>query len=150
MAGEDAAVPGGPRDHEGEGPLVDQLAEVPVLDSELLVRGRVWDVRRDRFEFGGDVLTREYLDHTGAVAVVALDADDRVLLIQQYRHAIAHRDWEIPAGLMDAPGESGATSVACSQADTSAPRSPSRWAASARSSRPSSLGCRVRACSSAR
>src|SRR5690606_37182686 len=27
--------------------------------------------------------------------------------IQQYRHAIAHRDWEIPAGLMDAPGESG-------------------------------------------
>ncbi|QZY51242.1 NUDIX domain-containing protein [Leucobacter tenebrionis] len=107
MAGEDAAVPGGPRDHEGGAPLVDQLAEVPVLDSELLVRGRVWDVRRDRFEFGGDVLTREYLDHTGAVAVVALDADDRVLLIQQYRHAIAHRDWEIPAGLMDAPGESG-------------------------------------------
>jgi ADP-ribose pyrophosphatase len=80
---------------------------VPVLDSELLVRGRVWDVRRDRFEFGGEVLTRDYLDHTGAVAVVALDADDRILLIQQYRHAIAHRDWEIPAGLMDAPGESG-------------------------------------------
>lgn len=88
-------------------PLADAPAEVEVLDSELLVRGRVWDVRRDRFRFGDGELVRDYLDHPGAVAVLALDADDRVLLIQQYRHAIGHRDWEIPAGLMDMPGESG-------------------------------------------
>ncbi|QBE48517.1 NUDIX domain-containing protein [Leucobacter triazinivorans] len=87
--------------------LADARAEVRVLDSELLVRGRVWDVRRDRFEFGGSELVRDYLDHPGAVAVLAIDADDRVLLIRQYRHAIGHRDWEIPAGLMDAPGEPG-------------------------------------------
>lgn len=93
----------------GEQPemLADERAEVRVLDSELLVRGHVWDVRRDRFEFGGDELVRDYLDHTGAVAVLAIDDEERVLLIRQYRHAIAHRDWEIPAGLMDAPGESG-------------------------------------------
>ncbi len=90
-------------------PLADAPAEVEVLDSELLVRGHVWDVRRDRFRFGGGELVRDYLDHPGAVAVLALDAEDRVLLIQQYRHAIGHRDWEIPAGLMDVPGEPGLT-----------------------------------------
>lgn len=88
-------------------PLADAPAEVEVLDTELLVRGHVWDVRRDRFRFGDTELVRDYLDHPGAVAVLAIDADDRVLLIQQYRHAIGHRDWEIPAGLMDMPGESG-------------------------------------------
>ncbi len=87
--------------------LADEPAQVAVLESELLVRGHVWDVRRDRFQFGDTELVRDYLDHPGAVAVLALDADDRVLLIQQYRHAIAHRDWEIPAGLMDLPGEAG-------------------------------------------
>lgn len=88
-------------------PLEDSIAALPVRESELIARGHVWDVRRDRFDFGGEELTRDYLDHTGAVAVLALDAEDRVLLIKQYRHPIAHRDWEIPAGLMDAPGESG-------------------------------------------
>lgn len=85
--------------------------DVRVLDSELLVRGHVWDIRRDRFAFGDTELVRDYMDHPGAVAVLAIDADDRVLLIQQYRHPIAHRDWEIPAGLMDVPGESGLRSA---------------------------------------
>ncbi|WP_244301281.1 NUDIX domain-containing protein [Leucobacter insecticola] len=92
-------------------PLADDPAEVRILSSELLVRGHVWDVRRDSFEFGGGedcaVLSRDYIDHTGAVAVLAIDEQGRVLLVQQYRHPVAHRDWEIPAGLMDAPGESG-------------------------------------------
>ena len=90
-------------------PLADAPAAVEVLESELLVRGRVWDVRRDRFRFGDGELVRDYLDHPGAVAVLALDEHERVLLVQQYRHAIGHRDWEIPAGLMDLPGESGLT-----------------------------------------
>lgn len=87
--------------------LADLPAHVRVLESELVARGRVWDVRRDRFEFGGAELVRDYVDHTGAVAVLALDDDGRVLLLKQYRHPIARRDVEIPAGLMDAPGESG-------------------------------------------
>lgn len=78
-----------------------------MLESELIVRGAVWDVRRDRFVFGDTELVRDYIDHTGAVAVLALDDAGRVLLMRQYRHPIAHRDIEIPAGLMDAPGESG-------------------------------------------
>lgn len=85
-------------------------SDVTVHESALLARGAVWDVRRDRFTLhgapGSPELVRDYVDHTGAVAVLALDDDGRVLLIQQYRHPIGVRDWEIPAGLMDVAGES--------------------------------------------
>src|SRR5690606_10738211 len=60
-----------------------------------------WNVRRDVFRLDGHEVTREYVDHTGAVAVLAMDDRDRVLLIQQYRHPIRMRDWELPAGLLD-------------------------------------------------
>lgn len=88
--------------------FADQPAdEVRVLASTELVGGRVWDIRRDRFAFGDEELVRDYMDHPGAVAVLALDDDDRALMFRQYRHPIAHRDWELPAGLMDMPGEGG-------------------------------------------
>ena len=102
-----ATVQGDPDRDTPSPALADAPAHVTVLESELLVQGAVWDVRRDRFAFGDGELVRDYIDHTGAVAVLALDAQDRVLLMQQYRHPIARRDVEIPAGLMDAPGESG-------------------------------------------
>ena len=89
-------------------PLADERADdIVIASTEVLARGQVWDMRRDRFAFGGAELERDYLDHTGAVAVLALDAQDRVLLVRQYRHSTGHRLWEIPAGLMDVPGESG-------------------------------------------
>lgn len=98
-----------PRSSAGSGPGIrDEIAhDVRVTDSGLLARGSVFDMRRDRVAFGGSEFERDYLDHTGAVAVVALDDRDRVLLIRQYRHATGFRLWEIPAGLMDAPGENG-------------------------------------------
>lgn len=102
-----AAVPTGAADVSDASELYDTSAQVDVKSSELLVRGAVWDVRRDRFTFGATELVRDYVDHTGAVAVLALDESGRVLLMHQYRHPIARRDVEIPAGLMDAPGESG-------------------------------------------
>jgi ADP-ribose pyrophosphatase len=43
--------------------------------------------------------------HPGAVAVVALDDDDRVLLLRQYRHPVGRHLWELPAGLRDEDGE---------------------------------------------
>jgi ADP-ribose pyrophosphatase len=85
--------------------LRDEPAEVEVVASELVYEGRVWDVRSDTFRYGDDQIVRQYVDHPGAVAIVALDDDGRVALIQQYRHPIRHRDWEIPAGLLDVPGE---------------------------------------------
>lgn len=53
----------------------------------------------------GDVADRDVVEHPGAVAVVALDRDDQVLLIRQYRHPVGRQLWEIPAGLRDIPGE---------------------------------------------
>lgn len=92
-------------------PADEPAGDVRVLESTLLSPGHVWDIRRDRFEFGETVLERDYVDHPGAVGVLAVDDEDRVLMFRQYRHAIAHRDWEIPAGLMDVPGESGLASA---------------------------------------
>ncbi|WP_243077264.1 NUDIX hydrolase [Microbacterium sp. SS28] len=74
--------------------------------SDLVYEGRVWDVRNDTFRYNDEDLVRQYVDHPGAAAIVAIDDDGRVLLIQQYRHPIRHRDWEIPAGLLDVAGES--------------------------------------------
>ncbi|GAA1467935.1 NUDIX domain-containing protein [Microbacterium thalassium] len=86
--------------------LRDEPVHAEVLDSELVYAGRVWDVRSDTVRYGEHDIVRQYVDHPGASAVVALDAQERVLLIQQYRHPIRHRDWEIPAGLLDVDGES--------------------------------------------
>lgn len=86
--------------------LRDEPFEPEVIDSDLVYEGRVWDVRSDTVRYGDGEIVRQYVDHPGASAIVALDADERVLLIQQYRHPIRHRDWEIPAGLLDIAGES--------------------------------------------
>ncbi|WEO98288.1 NUDIX hydrolase [Streptomyces sp. FXJ1.172] len=53
----------------------------------------------------GSVVRRDYQVHPGSVAVLALDEEDQVLLINQYRHPVRHKLWEIPAGLLDVPGE---------------------------------------------
>ena len=87
------------------GPLADLPDPAPVSTSELAFHGKVWNIRRDTFAFGGHDVVREYVEHTGAVAVLAMDAESRVLLINQYRHPIGEREWELPAGLLDIPGE---------------------------------------------
>lgn len=76
--------------------LRDEPFEADVTASELVYAGRVWDVRSDTVRYGDDEIVRQYVDHPGAAAVVAVDDEERVLLIQQYRHPIRHRDWEIP------------------------------------------------------
>ncbi|WP_240658906.1 NUDIX domain-containing protein [Microbacterium sp. CPCC 204701] len=86
--------------------LADEPVDATVLESERVYEGRVWDVRSDTVSYGGGRMVRQYVEHPGAAAVVALDDADRVLLIQQYRHPIRHRDWEVPAGLLDVDGES--------------------------------------------
>lgn len=86
--------------------LADEPVDLAVTDSDLVYEGRVWDVRSDTFDYNGEEIVRQYVDHPGAAAVVAIDDAGRVLLIQQYRHPIRHRDWEVVAGLLDIVGES--------------------------------------------
>lgn len=91
---------------DGAGPgLHDELVTADVRRSEVLHDGAVWDVRADTFVYEGQELTREVVDHPGAVAVLAVDDDDQVVLIRQYRHPVAALDWEIPAGLLDVADE---------------------------------------------
>lgn len=86
--------------------LRDEDSSVEILDSEVVFEGRVHTVVREHFAYNDETLMREYVRHPGAVAVLALDDDDNVLLIQQYRHPIRARDWELPAGLLDVESES--------------------------------------------
>ncbi|RZS66645.1 ADP-ribose pyrophosphatase [Agromyces ramosus] len=85
--------------------LADDPVDLPLRESDRVFDGLVWDLRRDTFELGGRPIVREYVDHPGAVAVLALDEHDRVFLIRQYRHPVRTREWEIPAGLLDVDGE---------------------------------------------
>ncbi len=54
---------------------------------------------------GGDEHDRVVVRPHGAIGIVALDSDDRVLLVEQYRHPVRHRMLEIPAGTLDVEGE---------------------------------------------
>jgi ADP-ribose pyrophosphatase len=78
----------------------------PVTSAAILGEGSLVRLRRDMVRMpDGDVVGRDVLEHPGAVAVLALDDDDRVLLIRQYRHPVGRLLWEIPAGLRDVAGE---------------------------------------------
>jgi ADP-ribose pyrophosphatase len=76
------------------------------LDSREVWRGHVIAVRRDRVAMpSGEVLERDVVVHPGAVHVLALDDDERVLLIRQYRQPVGRHLLELPAGLLDVPDE---------------------------------------------
>ncbi len=84
----------------------DAAASWPVTESVQLAGGTVAALRRDVVRMpDGALVGREVVEHPGAVAVVALDEADRVLLIRQYRHPARAMLWEIPAGLRDVAGE---------------------------------------------
>lgn len=73
-----------------------------VESSELLIDAPIIAVRRDSVVMpGGKPANREIVEHFGAVAVVPLDDDGRVALVQQYRHSVGQRLFELPAGLLD-------------------------------------------------
>jgi len=91
---------------EPQGALKDDPADLTITRSEVAFDGKIWDVRRETFELGDHEITREFIAHTGAVAVLALDDEGRVCLIRQYRHPVRSREWELPAGLLDIEGES--------------------------------------------
>ena len=78
----------------------------PVVSSDIQFRGRLVTVRTDKVRMpGGNLAEREVVQHPGAVAVLALDDADQVLMIRQYRHPVGRLLWEIPAGLRDVAGE---------------------------------------------
>ena len=78
----------------------------PVVCSAELMHGEIIRVRQDMVQMpDGDTAGREVVEHPGAVAVLAIDEAERVLVIRQYRHPVSALLWEIPAGLRDIDGE---------------------------------------------
>lgn len=90
-----------------------------VVSSRRVFDGVVASMRIDEVVMpGGGTAKREVVEHGGAVAIVALDipsptgpvpdggSSPTVILIEQYRHALGRRLWELPAGLLDVDGES--------------------------------------------
>ncbi|MQY38763.1 hypothetical protein SRB17_67770 [Streptomyces sp. RB17] len=86
--------------------IKDNPQEWEIRATQTPFRGNKTSVRTDDVVMpDGSVARRDYQVHPGSVAVLALDEEDRVLLINQYRHPVRHKLWEIPAGLLDVPGE---------------------------------------------
>ncbi|MDQ2882144.1 MAG: NUDIX hydrolase [Actinomycetota bacterium] len=77
-----------------------------VSGSDTLHVGRVLALRLDQVRMpGGRTVGREVVEHPGSVAVLPLHDDTSVVMIDQYRHPVGRRMRELPAGLLDAPGE---------------------------------------------
>ena len=72
------------------------------IDSREVFKGRIIRVRFDTVRLpNGKEGTREVVEHPGGVAILAIDSEDRVLLVRQYRYPYAETTLEIPAGKMD-------------------------------------------------
>ena len=93
-------------DGEWAGPLRDEAHEAELIHRTEHFRGYVWSVASDEVRLpGGHVAVRDVVVHPGAVGVAAIDEDDRILLIRQFRHPVGGYLLELPAGLRDVPGE---------------------------------------------
>ncbi len=81
------------------------MGEEKTLSSELVYEGRAVKLRIDTVRTpGGRETTREIVEHGDCVAVIAIDADDNVLLVSQFRKPVEKELLEIPAGGIE-PGE---------------------------------------------
>jgi ADP-ribose pyrophosphatase len=90
----------------GRNELIDVPLAWPVESSTVLAQGKITSYVQDQVRTpDGELISREYLKHPGAVGVIALDDHDRVALVRQYRHPVRHRLIEPPAGLLDVGGE---------------------------------------------
>lgn len=86
--------------------LRDRPEDWPVSETRILAKGRVSNfVEEDIATPAGEAITRQWTSHPGSVAVMALDDRDRVAVLFQYRHPVATRCWELPAGILDVDGE---------------------------------------------
>jgi 8-oxo-dGTP pyrophosphatase MutT (NUDIX family) len=83
-----------------------------VVGSQHHYRGWVIDVHTDEVQMpDGTISKRDVVEHPGAVAVLALDDDDNVVMVRQYRHPVRAHLLELPAGLLDIDGEDALTAA---------------------------------------
>lgn len=81
------------------------MAAYKTISSELAYRGQKFSVRRDILETNdGREAIYDTVVHIGAVSMVPVDADGKILLVRQYRHSTGKQLLELPAGTLE-PGE---------------------------------------------
>lgn len=101
------------RDTLTDGALNDLPGARAVAAHRTVYEGMVWSIARDTIDFAPGVrFDREYVHHTGAVAILAFDPEGRAILVRQYRHPARTTFWEIPAGLLDHEGEDQSAAAA--------------------------------------
>src|SRR6188472_291738 len=80
--------------------------EFETVSSETLYIGKIFALRVDDVRMPhGNIAKREVIEHYGAVAVLAMDDANNIVMVYQYRHPVGRRLWELPAGLLDLGGE---------------------------------------------
>lgn len=118
-------MPGTPGTPQAARKVSDAPSPRRLLSTRKVYEGRIWDVVSDSFQLSdsGDAITRDYIDHPGAVAVLPMNEAGEILLLKQYRHPVGMDLWEIPAGLLDVEGEEfvvGAARELAEEADLAA------------------------------
>lgn len=86
--------------------MFDLIRSLPITKSSIEYSGKIWAIVKQTFVLGEEEITRDFMQHMGAVAVLALNEKDEVLTIHQYRHPVGANLVEIPAGLLDFANES--------------------------------------------
>ncbi len=87
------------------------MAEEVTISSQLIYAGRAVGLRLDKVRLpSGRETSREIVEHSDCVAIIALDAEDNVLLVNQFRKPVERELLEIPAGGME-PGEDAEATV---------------------------------------
>jgi 8-oxo-dGTP pyrophosphatase MutT (NUDIX family) len=77
-------------------------ASAPILKQQTVFRGRVITVNVETVRLpNGHVEDLEIIHHPGGAAIAAIDAEQRVCLIRQFRHAAGGWIWELPAGKLE-------------------------------------------------
>lgn len=86
--------------------IADERVSWPIAEHRTLGKGVIQTFVSDEVVTpDGGRMRRDYLRHTGAVGIIALDEDERVVVVKQYRHPVGFKLIEPPAGLLDARGE---------------------------------------------
>lgn len=87
-------------------PLADRPESWQLKSHQVKATGRVQDFVEDEIiSPSGEQITRQYAAHPGAVGIIALDDQDRIAVVHQYRHPVGMRLVEPPAGILDIDGE---------------------------------------------
>jgi ADP-ribose diphosphatase len=74
---------------------------IEIINRNTIYHGRAFNVRRDEVRIQDHTASLDIIEHVGAVTILPLDIDGRILFIRQYRHATGKELLELPAGTLD-------------------------------------------------